>query len=56
MLHVSALTAYHLQGARKFLACASYAATYVVGIIHIIIIIKMKCVRYFKSMLCLEYS
>jgi hypothetical protein len=38
--HVSALTVDHFQGACNFfLACAAYAATYVVGILHIIIII-----------------
>jgi len=43
--HVSALTDGLCQEARKLLACANYAAAYLVGILHVIkiIIIKIKC-------------
>ena len=37
--HVSASNDGHLQGARNFLACAIYASTYEVGIVHNIRII-----------------
>jgi len=67
--HVSALTVGHLQGALKiFLACSTYAPTYLVGILHIIKIIiiiliiiiinvmTIKCHSSLKSVLWLKYS
>jgi len=43
--HVSAVTVGNLQGAHKFLACAAYAPTYMLGILHTIqiIITNIKC-------------
>jgi hypothetical protein len=43
--HVSALTDDHLQGPRKFLACAAYGSNYMVGILHMIEIniVEFKC-------------
>ena len=44
--NVSALTVGHLQGTLKFLACAAYMSTCVVGILHMIEITAMNTKRY----------
>jgi hypothetical protein len=40
--HVLVLAVGHLQEARSFLACAAYAPTYIVEILHMINVIGMK--------------
>jgi len=44
----SALAVGQLPGARKFLADATYASAYMVGILHVIktIIMKIKCYNF----------
>jgi hypothetical protein len=58
--HVSALVVGHLQGACKFfLACAAFASTYMVGILHMIkiqVIVIRLIIRICQISLLLKYN